>query len=65
MVELLPAHGLPPAGRSDPAKAEEIAWPQKGRAELVVGNVRISGIRLVADVVFFEVGPAASGKETR
>ena len=57
-VELLPAHGHPPAGRSDPAKPEAIAWPQPGKTELTVDGVRIGDIRLVDDVVTFRVGPA-------
>ena len=51
-------HGLPPAARSDPAAPERIAWPRPGRDALTVGGVRISGIRTLDDVVYFEVGPA-------
>ncbi|MHC4853632.1 MAG: M14 family zinc carboxypeptidase, partial [Planctomycetota bacterium] len=54
-VQLLPAHGLPPASRSDLQKMEEIAWPQKGKTEVVVDGVKIANIRLVDDVVYFEV----------
>jgi hypothetical protein len=57
MVRLLPAHGLPPAGRSDPAAPDRIAWPRPGKTEITVGDVRISGIRLVDGVVTFTVGP--------
>ena len=57
-VRLIPAHGLPPAGRSDPAKPEAIAWPLPGRTELTIKNVRISGIKIIDNVAVFEVGPA-------
>lgn len=52
-VQLLPAHGLPPLKRGVIAKPEEVAW-RKG--EVVVDGVRISGIRVVDDVAYFEVG---------
>ncbi|MHC5038819.1 MAG: M14 family zinc carboxypeptidase, partial [Planctomycetota bacterium] len=57
-VRLLPAHGLPPATSSNVARPKTVAWPQAGKTELVVGEVRLSRIRLVDDVVHFEVGPA-------
>jgi acetyl esterase/lipase len=57
-VRLLPAHGLPPATSSNVARPEAVAWPQEGKTELVVGDVRLSKIRLVDDVVYFQVGPA-------
>jgi M6 family metalloprotease-like protein len=57
-VELLPAHGLPRAARSDPASPDAVAWPQPGRTELLVDGVRIGDIRLVDGVVHFTVGPA-------
>ena len=55
-VQLLAAHGLGPAGRSELQRLEEIAWPQDGRTELVVAGVRLAQIRLVDDVVFLEIG---------
>jgi M6 family metalloprotease-like protein len=58
-VALIAAHGLPPVGRSDLAEPERVAWPREGKTELTVGNVRISAIRLVDDVVYFEAGPAS------
>ena len=55
-VQLLEAHGLGPARRSELQKLDQIAWPQVGKTELTVGGVRISGIRRKGDVVYFEVG---------
>jgi M6 family metalloprotease-like protein len=55
-VRLLPAHGLPSPRRGDVARHAEVAWPGIKRKELVVGNVRLSHIRLLDDVVYFEVG---------
>ena len=55
-VQLLPAHGLPPLSRGVVAKPEAVAWPQPGRTELTIEKTRISNIRLVDDVVYFEVG---------
>jgi hypothetical protein len=55
-VQLLPAHGKPPQRRGQPADLEAVAWPQPGRTELVVEGVKLSKIRLVDDVVYFEVG---------
>lgn len=57
-VQLLPAHGLPPLSRGIVAKPGQIAWPQKGRTKLVTDGVELSHIRLVDDVVYFEVGPS-------
>ncbi len=56
-VQLLPAHGLPSPRRGDVADPEHVTWPQDGRDELVVDGVRISGVRRVDDVVYFQVGP--------
>jgi hypothetical protein len=56
-VELLPAHGLR-ARAGDPVHPEAVPWPQPGHDELVVGGARLAHIRLVDDVVYFEVGPA-------
>ena len=56
-VRLLPAHGLPSPTRGTLADVSRVAWPQQGRDELVVQNVRLSKIRLVDDVIYFEVGP--------
>ncbi len=58
-VQLLPAHGRPPAGRGIVADLEEVAWPQPGRTELVVDDVCLSGIRVVDDVIYLEVGPVS------
>ena len=55
-VQLLEAHGLGPARRSELQQLEQIAWPQPDRTELTVAGVRLSGIRREADVVYFEVG---------
>jgi M6 family metalloprotease-like protein len=57
-VRLLPAHGLPPSTSSNVAKPEAVSWPQAGKTELVVGEVKLSDIRLVDDVVYFTAGPA-------
>ncbi|MHC4954654.1 MAG: M6 family metalloprotease domain-containing protein [Planctomycetota bacterium] len=57
-VQLLTAHGEPPARRGVITKPERVAWPQEGKTELTVGSVRLSNIRLVDDVVYFEVGRA-------
>ncbi|MHC4600743.1 MAG: hypothetical protein ACYS47_17250, partial [Planctomycetota bacterium] len=64
-VRLLPAHGLPPATSSNVARPEGVAWPRKGKTELVVGDVRISNIRLVDDVAYFEVGPVSPSPEAK
>jgi M6 family metalloprotease-like protein len=61
-VQLLVAHGLGPARKSELQKLDQIAWPQADKTELVVrsedgkSRVRISGIRRVRDVVYFEIG---------
>jgi M6 family metalloprotease-like protein len=57
-VQLLPAHGLPPVARGVIAQPERVAWPQPGRTVLEVGGVRLSDIRLVDDVVYFDVALA-------
>ena len=55
-VQLLEAHGLGPARRSELQQLERIAWPQAGKTELTVKGVRLSAIRLQGDVIYFEVG---------
>jgi len=55
-VQLLPAHGRPPASRGVVAAPEAVAWPLGGRTELTVAGVTLSKIRLVDDVIYFEVG---------
>ena len=55
-VQLLEAHGLGPARRSELQNLDQIAWPQAGKTELTVAGVRVSRIRLQGDVVYFEVG---------
>ena len=57
-VQLLPAHGRPPLRRGVIARPDAVAWPQPGRTEFVHQGVRLKNIRLVDDVVYFEVGPA-------
>ena len=56
--QLIPAHGLPPARRGVVARPEAVAWPGKDRRELVTDGVRLSAIRRVDDVIYFQVGPA-------
>jgi M6 family metalloprotease-like protein len=53
--QLIPAHGQGPASRDELQRLGEIAWPQPGRTEVTIGKVRLSGIRRVDDVVYFEV----------
>ncbi|MBK8975572.1 MAG: hypothetical protein IPM29_06575 [Planctomycetes bacterium] len=61
-VQLLPAHGLPSPSRADVAEPASVAWPQPGHTELVVAGVRIGAIRLVDDVVYFEVGRVTANR---
>jgi hypothetical protein len=56
-VQLLPAHGLAPLSRGVIAEPAKVAWPQPGREQLVVDGVRLTNIRLVDDVIYFEVAP--------
>jgi hypothetical protein len=57
-VQIVPAHGKRAPRRGDVADPGHAAWPQPGHDECVVKNVRLSVIRLVDDVIYFEVGPA-------
>ncbi|MHC5010379.1 MAG: hypothetical protein ACYTG6_05425, partial [Planctomycetota bacterium] len=54
-VRLLPAHGLPPLRRGSLADLDRVAWPQPGRTELVVGDVRLFDIQRADDVILFRL----------
>jgi hypothetical protein len=54
-VHLWTAHSLPPVGRGVLARPSNVAFPQPGTNALHAGRVRISDIRLVDDVVYFDL----------
>lgn len=59
-VQLVPAHDVPPLRRGVPAHPERITWPQPGRTRLEVDGVVLDDIRLVDDVILFEVRTVGS-----
>ena len=59
-VELLPAHGLPSPGRGILPKPEAVAWPRPDKTSFRFRHIQLSDIRLVDDVVYFELSTAKS-----
>ncbi len=54
-VQLVPASAAPASRRGAVGDPAAVAWPQKGKTEVVVEGVKVGGIRMVDGVVYCEV----------